>query len=287
MSSYRILTDSCADLPQTLIESLGTEAIQLEVMFDGGEPMFNNKVDIKEFYAKLRAKQTASTSAVNIERFERFFEPVLAAGEDLIYLGFTSALSGTYNAAFIAARELAEKFPDRKIYTIDTLCASTGLGLLVYNAIQKKNEGADIDEIRDYVESIKLKMCHWFTVEDLFFLKRGGRLSAATAIAGTLLQIKPVLHADNNGKLVNVSKARGRRAAIDALFEKMKETGTDIKNQVVAICHGDCIEDAEYLAGKIREEFSPKDIIISYTGAVIGSHSGPGTLAIFYLGTER
>ena len=227
MSSYRILTDSCADLPQTLIESLGTEAIQLEVMFDGGEPMFNNKVDIKEFYAKLRAKQTASTSAVNIEWFERFFEPVLAAGEDLIYLGFTAALSGTYNAAFIAARELAEKFPDRKIYTIDTLCASTGLGLLVYNAIQKKNEGADIDEIRDYVESIKLKMCHWFTVEDLFFLKRE-KAERGNQIAGTLLQIKPVF-TPTTTETCNVSKARGRRAAIDALFEKMKETGTTSK----------------------------------------------------------
>ncbi len=287
MSSYRILTDSSADLPESLVGSLGLEAIQLDVMFEGGDPMPNNTVDIKDFYAKLRAKQVATTSAVNIERFLQFFEPVLAAGEDIIYLGFSSGLSGTFNAAFVAAGELSEKYPERKIYAVDTLCASTGQGLLVYNAVQKKNEGADIDALRDYVENTKLKLCHWFTVDDLFFLKRGGRVSAATAIAGTLLQIKPVLHVDNAGKLVNVTKAKGRRASIDTMFEKMKTTGVDIKNQVVAICHGDCIEDAEYLAGKIREEFFPKDIIISYTGAVIGSHSGPGTLALFYIGTER
>ena len=205
----------------------------------------------------------------------------------MLYLGFSSGLSGTFNAGAVAARELSEKYPDRKIYAVDTLCASLGQGLLVYLACQRKKSGADIDAVRAYVEENKLNLCHWFTVDDLFFLKRGGRVSAATAVVGSLLNIKPVLHVDNAGKLINVAKARGRRAAIDMMFEKTRATILPNVNDVIYICHGDCIEDAEYLANRVRNELGIQDVMIGYTGPVIGSHSGPGTLAIFYLGNER
>ena len=187
----------------------------------------------------------------------------------------------------ISGNELSEKYPDRKLYAVDTLCASMGQGLLVYLAAKKKQAGADIDTVKQYAEELIPHLCHWFTVDDLFFLKRGGRVSAATAVVGTMLNIKPVMHVDNAGKLINVIKARGRKAAIDTLFEKMKTTLLPNVNETVFISHGDCIEDAEYLANRIRTELNIGDVKINYVGSVIGSHSGPGTLALFFLGSER
>lgn len=287
MRNYVIFTDSCADLTREAYEELGIKVTQLDVIVEGEDPVPNDQIDNKEIYEKLRAKKSASTAAVNIDKFLKVFEEALQEGLDILYLGFSSGLSGTYQASTVAAEELREKYPEAKIYTVDTLCASMGQGLLVWRAVKMKNDGADIETVRDYAESTKLNLCHWFTVDDLFFLKRGGRVSAATAVVGSLLSIKPVMHVDNAGKLINVSKVRGRRAAIDALFENMKRSMLPDVNDVAFISHGDCLEDAEYLANRIKNELGVPRVEINYVGPVIGSHSGPGTLALFFLGKER
>ncbi len=285
MRDYVILTDSGTDLSAKMAQQLDIEILDLMVIMENDAPKPNSTVDPKEFYSFLREKHTATTSAINSDTFTETMEKIINDGKDVIYLGFSSGLSNTYNAGRLAAEELSEKYPDSKIYAIDTLCASLGEGMLVYLAAKKKQAGATIDELRDYVESTKLHLCHWFTVEDLMFLKRGGRVSAATAVVGTMLNIKPVMHVDNAGKLIKMGTARGRKASIDALLEKTKATVTE--TDVMFICHGDCVDDANYLAGRLKSELGVKEVIIDYTGVVIGSHSGPGTLAVFYIGTER
>ena len=285
MNEYVILTDSGADLPKEVVAQYEIGVIDL-VLQIGNETKLNSEVEPKDFYALLREKTPVTTSAVNMERFKEFFEGYLKAGKDVLYLGFSSGLSATYVAGRNAAEELSEQYPDRKLYAVDTLCASMGQGLLVYLAAKMKQGGADIDAVRDWAEANKMSLSHWFTVDDLFFLKRGGRIGAATAVVGSLLAIKPVMHVDNEGKLVKVTTARGRRASIDALFNKMKETMLD-GNESVFISHGDCIADAEYLANRIRTEMGIADVQINYVGPVIGAHSGPGTLALFFLGRER
>lgn len=287
MEQYVILTDSSCDLSKKLAEELDVAVLSLEVIMDDGAATPNDQIDVKEFYKKLREKRHVTTSAVGIDRFLTFMEGFLSEGKDVLYLGFSSGLSGTFNAGFVASQELTEKYPDRKIYAVNTLCASLGQGLLVYLAANMKKKGAGIDEVRDWVEAHKLNLCHWFTVDDLFFLKRGGRVNAATAVMGTMLSIKPVMHVDNKGKLINVEKARGRRASLDTLFNKMKATVTEPETQTCFICHGDCEEDALYLANRMKTELGVPEVIVDFTGPVIGAHSGPGTVAIFYLGTER
>lgn len=288
MRDFVIFTDSATDITKEMAADLGVQTIQLEVIMDGSEPKPNDCVEPTAFYADLRAKKGATTAAVNIDRFLETFGKVLEEQDvDLLYLGFSSGLSGTYNAGAVALKELSEKYPDRKLYAVDTLCASMGQGLLVYYAAKKKESGADIDTVRDFVENNKLNLCHWFTVDDLFFLKRGGRVSAATAVVGTMLGIKPVMHVDNAGKLIKVSTARGRKGSIDALFERMKESVLPEGNTVIFISHGDCLEDAQYLANRVRTELGYTHIEINYIGPVIGAHSGPGTLALFFLGNER
>ena len=287
MSKYVIITDSSADLVPEILNHPDVHYIQLDVIVEGEEARENCDVDSKEFYAKLRTKKNATTSAASLDKFIKPMESFLADGADILYVGFSSGLSSTYNAGFVAAQELSEKYPDRKIYTVDTLAASLGEGLLVYLAAKMMDGGADIDTVRDWLEANKLNMAHWFTVDDLFFLKRGGRVSAATAIVGSMLSIKPVMHMDNEGKLIKVTTARGRKASIDALFDKMKETAIEPAKQVVFISHGDALEDAEYLADRIKKELGVEDVKIGYVGPVIGAHSGPGTIALFFLATER
>ena len=287
MSNYVILTDSCCDLTREQLAEISVASISLEVLIDGGDPILNECIDIEEFYKKLREKGSVTTSAISMERFSEFFEKYLSEGTDILYLGFSSGLSGTYNAAFVAAQELAEKYPERKVYTVDTLCASLGQGLMVKLAADKKNSGANIEEVAAYVEEIRPNLAHWFTVEDLFFLKRGGRVSAATAVVGTMLQIKPILHVDDEGKLISMDKARGRQGSLKALFDKMKESAIEPAKQTVYISHGDCYDDAKKLADMIGEELGVTDILISEIGPVIGAHSGPGTVALFYLGKNR
>ena len=288
MANYVILTDSSSDLTPALIEETGAKSLALSFLLDGKS--YKNTPDGSDipfdvFYNQLRAKKEVKTSAVNQEMFRVFMKTELDAGNDILYIGFSSGLSATYNSGAVVARELAEEYPERKIYTVDSLAASLGQGLLVYLAAKKKQEGATIDELYAWCEGIKLNVCHQFTVDDLMFLKRGGRVSAVTAVAGTMLSIKPVLHVDNDGHLINIAKARGRKASIHALFDKMK-AGFKPEYKSVFISHGDCIEDAEYLASLIKEEWGI-DAVIGYVGAVIGAHAGPGVLALFYIGEER
>ena len=287
MSQYIIITDSSSDLSAELINKWGIASLQLAVTVDGEETKLNSEIDPAAFYASLRGKKGAKTSAVAIETFKDFFRPFLEEGKDILYLGFSSGLSGTYQAGFVAAREMREEFPERTILTVDTLCASLGEGLLVYHAVKKRDEGADIEAVRDYIESIKLNLCHLFTVDDLFFLKRGGRVSAATAVVGSALGIKPIMHVDNDGHLIKIGIKRGRGGSIDELCSRMKASAIDPAEQTVFISHGDCLADAEKLAEKVRASMGVKDIHIDYVGPVIGAHSGPGTLALFFLGKER
>ena len=287
MSNYVILTDSGTDFTKEMIEEFDVRLLDLWVTRENEEPVPNSSLDLAEFYAFLREKKSASTAAVNIDSFIEIMTPILEEGKDILYLGFSSGLSSTYASGKIAAEELSEKYPDRKIYTVDTLAASLGQGLLVYLAAQRRLAGESIEAVRDFVEENKLHLCHWFTIDDLFFLKRGGRVSGTTAVVGTMLGIKPVMHVDNEGHLINVAKARGRRAAIAAIADKLTETGIDPDSQLMYICHGDCIDDAQLLADMVKEKYPNCEIMIDYTGPVIGAHSGPGTLALFYLGTER
>ena len=287
MADYRIITGSCSDLTVELIRKLDITVAPLNMLFQGNVRVDSVAEDIKEVYEALRQGEAASTSALNPDQWASYMEPVLAAGEDVLVLAFSSGLSTTYQSAVIAAADLSEKYADRKIRVVDTLCASLGEGLLVYHACQKRDEGMDLDTLAQWVQDHRLNLCHWFTVDDLMYLKRGGRVSAATALVGTVLKIKPVLHVDNEGHLINVSKVRGRKAAIEMLADKMGKSVIPGANDCVYICHGDCIEDAQYLEKLVRERFGVKEVFIGYTGAVIGSHSGPGTLALFYLGEHR
>ncbi len=290
MSNYVILTDSSCDLSAAMAEELNVEVLPLTLDLDG--EIYKNyldgrEIDFHDFYERAKTAKSMKTSAVNQGQFMDVFEPFLAAGQDVLYLGFSSGLSGTYNASVLAAREMSEKYPERKIIAVDTLCASLGQGLLVYLCAKQREAGKTIEEVAAYAEDNKLNLCHWFTVNDLMFLKRGGRVSAATAIVGSALAIKPVMHVDDEGHLIKVSTARGRKASIRALLAEMEKTGIDIASQDIFISHGDCLEDAEYLASMIRERFGVKNITINYVGPVIGAHSGPGTLALFFLGSKR
>lgn len=288
MDNYVIVTDSGTDFSDELVRECDVVRLELSVVIEGEEPKPNNEVDPKKLYELLRSKKKATTSAINVGDFKEAMRAILDGGKDILYLGFSSGLSSTFHAGKLACEELSEEYPDRKLYAVDTLCASLGQGLLVYHAARMRLGGASIEEVRDFAESNKLKLCHWFTVDDLFFLKRGGRVGAASAVLGTVLGIKPIMRVDNEGKLVKVGTVRGRRASIDALCEKAKASALDAKAKIVAfISHGDCEDDAKYLAEKIKKDVGFKDVIIGYVGSVIGSHSGPGTLALFYLGAER
>ena len=286
MNEFVIITDSSCDLPASVAEAMGVKVIPLEVNMEGNIKL-NDEIDIKEFYAYLREKHGAKTSAVNMDRFIETFETYVSEGKDLLYIGFSSGLSATYMAGKNACEELSEKYPDRKLIAVDSLCASLGQGLIVKYAVDKKNAGATVEEVAEYVEKEKWHLAHWFTVDDLFFLKRGGRVSAATAVLGTVLQFKPVLHVDNEGHLINMTKVRGRNASIKALLDMMKETAISPETQTVYISHGDCYDDAKTLADMITAEYGITDILINEVGPVIGAHSGPGTLALFFLAKER
>lgn len=290
MSEYVIMTDSSCDLPAKLAEEMELTVLPLYVDVDGQKYtnyLDEREISFAEIYAKLRTKCPAKTSAVNVNDFMEPMENLLKAGKDVLYIGFSSGLSGTYSAGAMAARELSEKYPERKILTCDSLCASLGQGLLIYLAWQEKRKGKTIEEVRDFVEDHKLHLCHWFTIDDLMFLKRGGRVSGATAIVGSMLSIKPVMHVDNEGHLIKVSTARGRKASIKALADRAEELGVDLQSQTIFISHGDCVEDANYLADIMRSRFNVKDVVINHVGPVIGAHSGPGTIALFFLGKER
>ena len=285
-----ILTDSSADLTAELAAELGVEVIPLSFTMED-KTYFNypdnRDIDPADFYARLRGGAMATTAAVNVADYTEAIEPILKEGKDVLVLAFSSGLSATCHSAQIAAGELMEQYPDRKVYVVDTLCASLGQGLLVWYAANLKKQGKTMEEVRDWTEEHKLNLCHWFTVDDLHFLKRGGRISAATAVLGTMLSIKPVMHVDNEGHLIKVGTARGRNASLKALVDHMEQTVLDLKGQSIFISHGDCLADAQKVADDIRARFGVEDIVINYVGPVIGAHSGPGTVALFFMGSER
>lgn len=289
MSNFKILTESSCDLPASLADELGLAVIPLTVNvgdFTGPHYLDERKLATTDFYKRLQAGEPTSTAAANIEEFKSYMQPILQAGEDILYMGFSSALSsGTANAAAMAAAELREMYPERQILLTDTLCASGGEGLLVYLASQRRQNGDSLAQVRDYVEQTKLHLCHWFTVDDLNHLRRGGRLSGVSAIVGTMLNIKPVLHVDNEGRLIPMEKVRGRKAAIRRMADHFMQTAAHPEEQTILINHACCLEDAQYLAQLLKEHV--KEIRFSYIGPVIGAHCGTGTLALFFLGTQR
>ncbi len=290
MPDFVILTDSSADLSADMAQRLNVEVLPLGFVLDNQTYRNypdNREMDPHEFYDRLRAGDVATTNAVNVAQYVEALEPLLQAGKDVLVLAFSSGLSTTYNSSRLAVEELSAKYPERKLYTVDTLCASLGQGLLVWYAARERDRGHSIEEVRDWIEEHRLNICHQFTVDDLHFLKRGGRISAATAVVGSMLQIKPVLHVDDEGHLINIGKVRGRQAALKALVDRMEETALDSGSLTVFISHGDCLEDAQTVADMVKKRFGVEEVYINYVGPVIGAHSGPGTVALFYAGTER
>lgn len=290
MKKYVIVTDSTSDLPKEIVEELGIRVIPLTFELSGNSYVDHpdeQDLGIHEFYDRLRKGEKSVTSMVNTETFIEYFEPILEDDCDILYIAFSSGLSGTYNASLLAIQELMEEYNDSKILAVDSKAASIGEGLLVYTAAKKKEAGLSIDELYDWIIKNHLKVCHWFTVDDLNHLKRGGRVNAISATIGTALNVKPILHVDNEGHLIPMYNVRGRKKSLCALLDNMVKTCTNPEEQVVFIGHGDAKEDAEFLAQLIREKFNIKDIIIGYVGPVIGTHSGPGTIALFFFGTQR
>lgn len=288
MNDYVIITDSTTDLTPEMIADLDLTIVPLEFTIDDQRHLDDGRdIDSKQFYAMLRAGKMSVTGQVTTARFAEAFEPFLQDGHDILCIAFSSGLSGTCSSAHVAAQELAEKYPDRKIIAVDSLAASLGEGLLVYHAVMQKRAGLSIEELRIWVEENRNHLCHWFTVDDLYHLKRGGRVSPAAALFGTMLGIKPVLHVDDEGHLIPVEKVRGRKQSLDALVKHMIDTVIDPESQMVFISHGDCLEDAQYVADEVRSKMNVKDVAINFVGPVIGAHSGPGTIALFFLGTHK
>ena len=282
---FEIVTDSSCNLKEEMIDEFGLHVLPLTFMVDGEQRQSYLKgqvTDLQQFYTMMREGKVITTSLPNLADSEALLRGLLEAGRDVLYLGFSSGLSGTYEAVSRLCNQLAAEFPERKILSVDTLAASGGEGLLVWHAVQKAREGLSIEELRDWVEQHRLNLAHWFTVDDLMFLWRGGRVSKTSAWAGTLLNIKPVLHVDDEGHLIPMEKVRGRKKSLNALVDHMEKSAIPpVADQMVFITHGDCLEDAEYVADKVRERFGVRDVVINYVDPVIGAHSGPGTMALF------
>lgn len=289
MKDFVIFTDSSCDLPINVIEKFNINCLGLVFNLNGEEHIedFGKTVSYKEFYNSMREGSTPTTAQINSFRFYEAFEPYVKEDKPLIYIAFSSALSGTYQSSFIAKNELIEKYPNADITIIDSKCASGGNGLLVYKAGEMKANGKSKDEIVTWLEENKLKICHFFTVDDLNHLKRGGRISATAAAIGNLLSIKPVLYVNDNGELKNFTKAKGRKKSIKTLFESIAKHIVNPEEQVIIINHGDCLDEAEILANMIREKYNVKDIIIHYLGSAIGSHTGPDLMTVFFFGDQR
>ncbi len=288
--SYTIITDSAANLTKDLIKEYGVKVVSLTYTIKENEYLSyieGEDADYKSFYELLRSKESVKTSLVSYERVENALKEALDAGNDVLYLSFSSALSGSYQIVKNCMEDLKDSYPERKMLVVDSLCACMGQGLLLKYAVEKKLGGATIDEAYQWLEDNKLRLVHLFTVDDLFFLKRGGRISGATAVMGTILNFKPLLHVSDEGKLVSYGKTRGRANAINEIVNRMGEVGENLADQEIFIAHGDCLEDAEVLAQKVKDAYGVKKVIVNYIDQVIGCHAGPGTLAIFFLGKER
>lgn len=290
---FQIVTDSSCNLVEEMIDEFELQILPLTFMVDGEDTVYQSylkgeRTDLSQFYAMMREGKVFKTSLPNLVEAESLFRGILDEGRDVLYLGFSSGLSGTYEAVGMLLDQLKADYPDRKIYSVDTLAASGGQGLLVWHAVQHARAGESIEQVRDWVEDNKLHLAHWFTVDDLMFLFRGGRMSKTAAWAGTLLNIKPVLHVDDEGHLIPMEKVRGRKKSLGALVDHMAASANQpVSEQMVFITHGDCIEDAEYVASLVKERFGVKDVVINYVDPVIGAHSGPGTMALFFLADKR
>lgn len=287
MKEYIITVNSTVDLPKEWLEERNIPVIPLKYTIDGETYTDMEGLTAKEFFAKLREGKMATTSQINPEEARAYFEPFLKEGKDVLHLGFSSGLSGTLNSMKIAAEELKEDYPDAKIYVIDTLCACLGEGLLLYYTLKQKAAGKSIDETAEWVEENKLHICHNVTVDDLYHLHRGGRVSKTAAVLGTMVQIKPIIHMDNNGCLQVIGKERGRKKALNKIVNMASEQIQGWKNDMAMITHGDCIEDAEYVAKQVREKLGIQEVLINNIGTVIGSHTGPGVVALFVMGNAR
>ena len=289
--SFEIITDSCCNLTEDMIDELGVHILPLTFIIDGEQYqsyLKGERTDLKQFFTMMREGKLITTSLPNIGDTEKLMRELLDKGRDLLFLGFSSALSGTYQATSALMAQLAEEFPERKLVAIDTLAASAGQGMIVYYAAKRRASGEGIDAVAEWVRESIPRAAHWFTVDDLMFLLRGGRVSKTAAFAGTVLNIKPVLHVDDEGRLIPVGKVRGRKKSIQALMKHMSETASSMEGQTVFITHGDCIEDVEYLSGLIREEYGDDtEIVVNYIDPVIGAHAGPGTLALFFMADHR
>lgn len=291
MSTFKLVTDSTADLPQEYLDKYNIGCIKLTYAMEGktyggsGEEM-----DWKEFYRLMREEnKLPTTSQINPEEFKVYFEEVLKEYKDILYIAFSSGLSGTHNSALIAADMLKEEYPDCRIRVVDSLCASLGEGLFVHKAQMLREAGKSMDEVADWLEANKLNLVHVFTVDDLHHLHRGGRVSKTTAIIGTLAGIKPILHVDDEGHLIALSKVRGRKKSLHALVDLMEDKIKEYQgvNDMVMISHGDALEDAELVKAEIEKRFGIKEFLINNIGPTIGSHAGPGTIALFFMGTKR
>lgn len=289
MREYVITTDNNSDLPEEYMEEHGIGCMYLSYAMDGKNYKHGSFLPVHEFYDAMRNGSMPTTSQVNPQDARAVFEPYLKEGKDILHIAFSSGLSGTYNSSRIAAEELIEEYPDRKIIVVDSLAASLGQGLLVYLAAEKKEQGEDLEAVAKWAEENKLHMVHLFTVDDLNHLYRGGRVSKTTAVVGSLLNIKPVLHVDNEGKLIAIGKVRGRKKALQELVKLMDEKigSYHDKCHTIFISHGDCESDAQYLAEKVKEKYQINTIIMNQVCATIGAHSGPGTMALFFVGDER
>jgi DegV family protein with EDD domain len=284
-----IITDSCSDLSLDYVKKRNLPVLSFTYNFMGKDLKddLGQTMSYTEFYKAVRQGHMATTSQVNSQTYVEFFKNYIEEGKSIIYMCFSSALSGSYNSALLAREMLLEEFPDAVISIIDTRCASMGQGLLVHYTLNFRDKGWDHQQIVEWVENNKLRIAHWFTVDDLEHLKRGGRVSGTAAFVGNILNIKPVLHVDNEGRLVPVTKVKGRKKSIKTLFEKMKETAITPAEQTVFISHGDSVDDANYLADMIKEQLGVKEIVINPIGPVIGAHAGPGTIALFFLASHR
>ncbi len=284
----RIICDVCADIPVDVANARKIDVMPMVLTVNDNERIYTaESFDCKEFYDGMRQGDKCGTSQITTEFYKEFFTPILKNGDDIIYVCLSSGLSGSYNGSLNAVEELKAEFPERKIHSVDSLGASLGEGLLTLRIAKLRDEGKSFDEIVAWAEENKHNVMHWFTVDDLKYLHRGGRVSKTTAIVGTILDIKPVLQCNSEGKLVANAKVKGRKRAIKTLLDDMDKYGVEINGQEICISHGDCIEDAETLKKMIAEKYPECTFVIGHIGAVIGSHSGPGTLALFFTGQKR
>ncbi len=290
MGNYQIITDSTCDLPPNIIRDLNLHVIPLEYSLNGNsfaQDVEDEGAKSKVFYDALRQGETSKTSMINTAKFMEVFSSYLVKGIDVLHISFSSGLSGTFQAAILAKEELEEKFPDRIIRVVDSKAASVGLGLLLYHVGMKEKENYTIDQMVSWIEDNKYSICHWFTVEDLHHLKKGGRISPMSAHVGTALNIKPILKMDFDGKLMNVGKVMGRKKSLSELALKMKQQGFSPENQTVIIGHGDALKDAVWLEKKLRKDLHVKNVIFTFIGPVIGSHTGPGIIGLVFLGQRE